>query len=365
MSHIAVIAGARPNFMKVAPFLRECKKQGLPARLVHTGQHYDKNMSDVFFRDLEIDEPDAHLEVGSGSHAVQTAQVMMKFEDYCLAQKPAWTLVVGDVNSTVACSLVAAKLGIKVCHLEAGLRSRDWSMPEEVNRVVTDRLSDLLLTPSRDGDENLLAEGVAPEKIHFVGNIMIDSLYHALPASRESNIHEQLGVEPGNYVLMTLHRPSNVDGEASLTRLNEIIHEIASQAQVVLPLHPRTRKNMESFGVLNKLEELPNCILTEPAGYIDFLALSSRSKFVMTDSGGLQEETTALGIPCLTLRENTERPITITEGTNRLVGTSKEKILSAAYELLEGRLPERKCPEFWDGKTAERCVEIFQRECVL
>jgi UDP-N-acetylglucosamine 2-epimerase (non-hydrolysing) len=286
---------------------------------------------------------------------------MVKYEEYCLENKPSWTLVVGDVNSTVACSLVAAKLGIKVCHLEAGLRSGDWSMPEEVNRVVTDRLSDLLLTPSRDGDANLLAEGVSPEKIHFVGNIMIDSLYHALPASRESDIHERLAIEPEHYVLMTLHRPSNVDGEESLVRLKSIIEEISDKVPVVLPLHPRTRKNLESFGLLAGLEKLSRCVLTEPAGYIDFLALSSRAKLVMTDSGGLQEETTALGVPCLTLRENTERPITITEGTNRLVGTSKEEILSAAHAILGGNLPDRKCPEYWDGKTAERCVQVLRQ----
>jgi UDP-N-acetylglucosamine 2-epimerase (non-hydrolysing) len=359
MSYIAVIAGARPNFMKVAPLLKELEKRGVAAQLIHTGQHYDKNMSDVFFEDLGIRKPDAHLGVGSGTHAQQTASVMVKFEEYCLQNRPSWTLVVGDVNSTVACSLVAAKLGIKVCHLEAGLRSNDWEMPEEVNRVVTDRLSDLLLTPSPDADTNLLAEGVPKDRIELVGNIMIDTLFDRLPAAAESKVLEELGLSKTQYVLTTLHRPSNVDSREALSSMVEVLTTVAKKSSVVLPLHPRTRNRLEEFQLLQTLEGTPQCILTEPKGYIDFLALSSNARLVLTDSGGLQEETTALGIPCLTLRENTERPITVTEGTNKVVGTDKKVILDAALSILDGNLPEKKCPALWDGKTAERCVDAL------
>lgn len=362
MSFIAVIAGARPNFMKVAPLLAELNHRNIPAQLVHTGQHYDKNMSAVFFKELDIPEPDIDLGVGSGSHARQTADIMVRFEEYCLREKPAWILVVGDVNSTVACSLVAAKLGIKVCHLEAGLRSRDWSMPEEINRVVTDRLSDLLLTPSPDGNENLIAEGVPVERIKLVGNIMIDTLFNLLPKAENSKIHSVLGVTSGEYALVTLHRPSNVDTPESLGSMVEILVEISRKTQIVLPLHPRTRNKANEFGYLGTLESNQNIILAEPLGYIDFLALSSNAALVMTDSGGLQEETTALGVPCLTLRENTERPITITQGTNQLVGTDKGKILDAALSILDCNKIEKRCPPMWDGKTAKRCVdEIAQK----
>jgi len=313
MSFVAVVAGARPNFMKVAPLLREFEKRGIPAKLIHTGQHYDKDMSEVFFRELGIREPDVNLNVGSGSHAVQTAATMIAYERFCIEEKPSWTLVVGDVNSTVACSLAAAKLEIKVCPLEAGLRSRDWSMPEEINRVVTDRLSDLLLTPSPDADDNLVNEGVPKERIKLVDNIMIDSLFHRLPVAEKSVIHSKLGVIKGQYVLTTLHRPSNVDQEEVLEKLLKALLDVAFELSLVLPLHPRTKKKIEEYKLQGLLESSGVCT-TAPLGYVDFLALSSNAALVITDSGGLQEETTALGIPCLTVGENTERPITVSEG---------------------------------------------------
>ena len=359
MSFVAVIAGARPNFMKADPVLRALAAKGIASKLIHTGQHYDKNMSDVFFQELGIPEPDVNLGVGSGTHAEQTAEVMVAYEKFCFEQKPAWTLVVGDVNSTVACSLVSAKLGIPVCHVEAGLRSRDWTMPEEVNRVVTDRLSDLLFTPSPDGDDNLLKEGVPKERIHFVGNVMIDTLFRLLPKARESKVLDDLGVKAGEFVLVTMHRPANVDDEETLSRLVSVFVEISERIPLVLPLHPRARKQAEAFGLLSKLESAEGIKISQPVGYIDCLALSSSARFVLTDSGGLQEETTALGVPCLTIRENTERPVTVTDGTNEVVGTSKEKILSGVERILSSDNSEKKCPALWDGKAAERTAEII------
>ena len=352
------VVGARPNFMKVAPILAQLRKHsGVTQVLVHTGQHYDAKMSDVFFQDLGMPAPDVHLGVGSGSHAQQTAKVMVEIEPVLLREKPDWVVVAGDVNSTIAVALVASKLGIKVAHVESGLRSRDWSMPEEVNRVLTDRLSDLLFTPSRDGDENLAAEGIDPKKVHFVGNVMIDSLQAALPRARESKIHEKLEIQRGNYALATLHRPANVDDPAALKGLVSALAEVAEQLPVVFPIHPRTRARLEADPALR--EVAGRIKLIEPLGYLDFLALTAGARLVLTDSGGIQEETTALGVPCLTLRDNTERPVTVTVGTNVLVGTDPARVMPAAREVLQGRARAGKIPELWDGRAAERIAQLL------
>jgi UDP-N-acetylglucosamine 2-epimerase (non-hydrolysing) len=362
MIKILNIVGARPNFMKIAPIHREMlrrEREFLPL-IVHTGQHYDAAMSDSFFTDLDIPKPDFHLEVGSASHAVQTAKIMTEFEPVVLEQKPDWVLVVGDVNSTIACALVCAKLGIKVAHVEAGLRSRDRSMPEEINRILTDAISDLLLTTSEDADENLKAEGVAAEKIRFVGNVMIDSLFYNLKKAEESKIREELNLNGKDYAALTLHRPSNVDERQTLSGLLEAIAQISEKLPVIFPVHPRTKAKIEEFGFGERIES-SNIKLIEPLGYIDFLRLYSGARVVLTDSGGIQEETTALGIPCLTLRENTERPITIEMGTNILVGTNAEKITQTAFEVLENASNKAaKIPPLWDGRAAERiCNELI------
>ena len=352
------VVGARPNFMKVAPILAQLKtRQGVEQVLVHTGQHYDARMSDVFFQDLGMPDPDVHLGVGSGSHAQQTAKVMVEIEPVLAREKPDVVVVAGDVNSTIAVALVAAKMGLAVAHVEAGLRSRDWSMPEEINRVLTDRLSDLLFTPSRDGDENLRAEGIDPARVHFVGNVMIDSLQAALPRARQSRIHERLELPRKGYALATLHRPANVDDPAALARLLSALAEVAAQVPVVFPIHPRTRSRLPPGF------EAPGLKLVEPLGYLDFLALTADARLAMTDSGGIQEETTALGVPCLTMRENTERPVTVDVGTNQLVGTDPAKAVAAAREVLAGRVKQGRLPELWDGRAAERVAEILVRFC--
>lgn len=358
---VMLVAGARPNFMKVAPIIRALNAASHEAILVHTGQHYDARMSDAFFRDLELPEPDHHLGVGSGTHAQQTARVMEAFEPVLLEERPDWLLVVGDVNSTVACALVAAKLkeqtGCRIVHVEAGLRSGDWRMPEEINRVVTDRLSDLLLTPSRDAHPNLAAEGIPDERVEFVGNVMIDTLHHQLPRACELDVPARLGVEPGRYVAATLHRPSNVDEPATLTAVLTALSRVAAEMPVVLPLHPRTRNNAERFGLDDLLSRL-TCM--DPLGYQEMLSLTDGAAVVLTDSGGLQEETTALGVPCITLREQTERPITITEGTNRLAPwpLTTDGVLAAFREAVaeERAGVGARAPEGWDGHAAERIV---------
>ena len=350
------IVGARPNFMKMAPIIAALRRhEGVQQILVHTGQHYDAKMSDVFFQDLGMRDPDVHLGVGSGSHAQQTAKVMVEIEPVLLREKPDWVLVAGDVNSTIAVALVAAKLGIQVAHVEAGLRSRDWNMPEEVNRVLTDRLSSLLFTPSRDGDENLLKEGIEPSRIHFVGNVMIDSLRAALPRARESKIHERLELAKGGYALATLHRPSNVDDPAALRGLMSALAEVAHDLPVVFPIHPRTRARLPQDFKADGLK------LIDPLGYLDFLALTAEARLVLTDSGGIQEETTALGVPCLTLRENTERPVTVEVGTNTLVGTDPARVIPAAREILSGKARKGSIPELWDGRAAERIASVLVR----
>jgi UDP-N-acetylglucosamine 2-epimerase (non-hydrolysing) len=356
MLKILNIVGARPNFMKIAPIYAEMKRRStefLPM-IIHTGQHYDAAMSDSFFIDLGMPKPDVHLNIGSASHAVQTAKIMMEFEPIVLTHKPDWVLVVGDVNSTVACALVCAKLGVKVAHVEAGLRSYDRTMPEEINRILTDSISDLLLTPSPDGDENLKKEGVSADKIKFVGNVMIDSLLRNLKIAESSIIREELNLIEKQYAVMTLHRPSNVDDKATFSGLIEAMLEISNKIPIVFPAHPRSRGKINEFGFAEKVEA-SNIKLIDPLGYLDFMRLYSGAKLVLTDSGGLQEETTALGIPCLTLRENTERPITIEMGTNILVGTNPEKIKQTAFEVLANNTKtDAKIPPLWDGKTAER-----------
>ena len=354
---IILVVGARPNFMKIAPLYDELKSRGISQLLLHTGQHYDQNMSKVFFEDLGMPEPDIYLGIGSGSHAEQTAKVMVEFEKVCNEHNPSMVVVVGDVNSTVACSLVSAKLWIPCAHVEAGLRSHDREMPEEINRLVTDAIANILLTPSPDGSENLRLEGVVEDRIKFVGNIMIDSLMNNLDRAKESTIHSDLGIKDNHYAVLTLHRPSNVDDQESFTQIISALEEIGPKIPLVFPIHPRTNNRAEEFGLKQRLESIPNIILTPPAGYLDFVSLMAGSRMVLTDSGGLQEETTALGIPCLTLRENTERPITVTEGTNTIVGNSTDAIISAANDILESGGKAGRIPKLWDGNTASRIAD--------
>lgn len=358
MKTIVHVVGARPNYMKIAPLMEALKDApGIRQVLVNTGQHYDEAMSKSFLRELQLPAPDRNLEVGSASHAVQTAKVMMGFETVCLEEKPDLVVVAGDVNSTMAASLVAAKLMIPIAHLEAGLRSYDRAMPEEVNRIVTDCLADLLLTPSTDGDENLIKEGVPREKIHFVGNIMIDTLMRHLPMATLDRIRDRVAVTDKGYGVLTLHRPSNVDDPAILRRILVAIQHVARQMPVVFPVHPRTRQRLASFGVDDLLT---NVMLTEPMGYIDFLSLSSHARIILSDSGGLQEESTALGIPCLTLRENTERPVTITHGTNQLVGTQTAAIIAGFDAAMAREHEPQRIPPLWDGKTAGRVAAVLR-----
>lgn len=366
MLKVINVVGARPNFMKAAPVVEEMKRRAraFAPLLVHTGQHYDREMSDAFFRDLALPEPDVYLGVGSGSHAQQTAAVMTSFEPILERERPDWVLVVGDVNSTLACALVAAKLGVRVAHVEAGLRSRDRTMPEEINRILTDQLADLLLTPSRDADHNLRAEGIAEERIRFVGNIMIDSLFAHLKRAERSGVREALGLSGIDYAVLTLHRPSNVDERATFERILDALEEISRRLPIIFPVHPRTQSRINEFGFAERVSGNPALRLVEPLGYLDFLKLYSGARLVLTDSGGIQEETTALGIPCLTLRENTERPITVELGTNRVVGTSTDRITSAAFEALDasrelgGKL-EARLPPLWDGHTAPRILDAL------
>ncbi|MFH5831656.1 non-hydrolyzing UDP-N-acetylglucosamine 2-epimerase [Halalkalibaculum sp. DA384] len=358
------VASARPNFMKVAPLLEEFKKhEEIDAQLLHTGQHYDYEMSKIFFDELGIPAPDHHLGVGSGTHAEQTARVMTAFEKVLEEEQPDWVVVVGDVNPTMACTIVANKMGIRVAHVEAGLRSYDRSMPEEINRVLTDSIADLLLTPSIDGNMHLVKEGIPEEKIRFVGNIMIDTLYNMREQSGRSTILGDLGIEAGEYVLVTLHRPSNVDQQETLSNFVEILEQTAADIPMVWPVHPRSKNRAEEFDLWERLNDIGQLHLLEPVGYLDNVALMNNARLVLTDSGGIQEETTALGVPCLTARPNTERPITITEGTNTLVGTEKDEILKHIRQHLQNGTSgsrERPKPLYWDGKTAGRIVKAIQ-----
>jgi len=356
---LTVIAGARPNFMKVAPIIHAAHKvSAVDLRLVHTGQHYDDHMSAQFFRDLQIPHPALHLEVGSGSHAVQTARVMTAF-DKALDDHPTdVVLVVGDVNSTLGCALVAVKRGIQVAHVEAGLRSRDRRMPEEINRILTDQVSDYLFTTERDAADNLRAEGIPAEKIHFVGNVMIDTLMKNRAIARErSTVLARLTLAPREYAACTLHRPSNVDTRADAERTLEAVTQLANRLKVVLPLHPRSTAKLQEFGLLDAFRARATVI--EPLGYLDFLSLLDNARLVLTDSGGIQEETTVLGVPCLTFRENTERPITVTHGTNRVVGLDPARVGAAVEDIMTGGEFTPRIPELWDGHAAERIVEIL------
>ena len=359
-----IIAGARPNFMKVAPIIKQILSYSLDAAnhqtqleylLIHTGQHYDEKMSDIFFEDLGIPAPDVNLAVGSGSHAVQTANVMMKFEPICEQEKPDWVVVVGDVNSTLACTLVCAKLGIKVAHVEAGLRSFDRGMPEEVNRIVTDALADLLLTPSTDANENLKKEGIPDSKIKLVGNVMIDSLIANLEKVRASQIINQLGLVKKNFVYVTLHRPSNVDSRKGLTLIMSELQRIADDIPVVFSMHPRTRKMCEQFGIT--FDENKGLRVVDPLGYHDSLSLTEAARFILTDSGGIQEESTYFKTPCLTLRPNTERPVTITMGSNKL--TTMDRLSADIDEVLSCNTEIGQIPALWDGLASERIIDCL------
>ena len=347
------VVGARPNFIKIASILRACKKAPeIELILVHTGQHYTENMSKAFFEELDIPVPDINLEVGSSSHAKQTAEIMKRFEPVVLKHNPDAVLVVGDVNSTVACALVAAKLGIKTIHVEAGLRSFDRTMPEEINRVLTDAISDFLFVTEPSGVTNLKREGIDGAKVHFVGNVMIDTLEYYREKAGNSHILDDLNLRAGEYAVVTLHRPGNVDQRQALRKILKGLAEIQKEIQIVFPVHPRTLKQLQSH------KNMPNILVIEPLGYLDFLQLMSESKLVITDSGGIQEESTILGIPCLTVRENTERPITITKGTNILVGADADRILSGYRESFN-KVSSFTRPKFWDGKASERIIRVL------
>ncbi len=388
-----LVAAARPNFMKIAPLMRAIathnRENGnnIKPFLVHTGQHYDDNMSDAFFRDLKIPRPDVHLGIGSGTHAQQTGHVMIAFEQVLLAEKPDLVIVVGDVNSTLACALTAVKMHTPVAHVEAGLRSFDRTMPEEINRIVTDAVADYLFTPSPDGDENLLREGVPKEKIYLVGDIMIDTLLFNLEQAKETDILQRLGLQGPNeketrnngirpYALLTLHRPSNVDDPQTFGRILDGLRHVAAKIPVLFPIHPRTRKQIAAFGLEDAFVFHPSADISEtefrkednrknrihafdPLGYLEFLNLMAHATMVLTDSGGIQEETTVLNIPCITLRDTTERPITVTEGTNVIVGDDPEKIKGEADRILTGKAKQGQCPQIWDGKTAARIVKVL------
>ncbi len=368
---LILVAGARPNFMKIAPLTRALKDHPLiDAVVVHTGQHYDERMSDLFFRELDIPEPEINLGVGSASHAVQTARIMERFEGVCLDLRPDMVMVVGDVNSTAACTLVASKLDIETAHYEAGLRSYDRSMPEEINRIVTDAVCDYFFTTSKDANENLLREGKPLDRIFLVGNLMIDTLLRVRDTLKDIDVRlEGLGpagrtvdfpgeYPPGGFGVATFHRPSNVDARADLERLVDSLCSVARKIPVIFPMHPRTYGNLEKHGLIKKVDGTPGLLLAHPVGYLEFMTLVNTSKFVMTDSGGIQEETTVLGIPCLTVRENTERPVTIWEGTNKLI--TADALPHEAGEILKGNGKKGGIPPLWDGKAAGRIVSIIE-----
>jgi UDP-N-acetylglucosamine 2-epimerase (non-hydrolysing) len=354
------VVGARPNFMKVAPLHRALEARGFTSLIVHTGQHYDEQMSDIFFRQLEMPEPDVYLGVGSGSHAQQTARVMTGFEEVVEEEAPDLVIVVGDVNSTVACSLVASKMHVPVAHVEAGLRSGDRRMPEEINRIVTDSISDVLFVTEESGVDNLLGEGVPDERVVFVGNVMIDALVSFREKAVQTSILEDLNLESGQYVAMTMHRPSNVDNREGLVALLETIEGIAERYPIVFPMHPRTRNRFDEFGLTDRMQAVDNLAVLEPLGYLEFLRLMEHAGVVVTDSGGIQEETTFLQVPCLTLRENTERPITVEQGTNELLSLDPDRVIHRVRKWMASGKPEGQVPFLWDGKSSERIVEHLE-----
>ncbi|WNM60272.1 non-hydrolyzing UDP-N-acetylglucosamine 2-epimerase [Candidatus Nitrospira neomarina] len=357
MIKICTVVGARPNFMKMAPVILELNRRGVQQYSVHTGQHYDAQMSTVFFDELGMPKPDAFLGVGSCSHAEQTARIMVSFEKLCLEQKPTLVVVAGDVNSTLACALVAAKLHIPVAHVESGLRSFDRSMPEEINRIVTDHLSSILFTTEPSGNVNLLKEGISSSQIHFVGNTMIDSLMAHLDRALAGKPWQRFHLEPDSYGLVTLHRPANVDDLSTLTEISLALQKVSSDLPLLFPVHPRTRDRLKQA-----LPDWSSITIIEPLGYLDFLALMANARLVLTDSGGIQEETTILGVPCVTIRPNTERPITIESGTNRLAGVTREGIIGAASDALSQKSLHTVSPTLWDGKAAGRIVDMIEKE---
>jgi UDP-N-acetylglucosamine 2-epimerase (non-hydrolysing) len=360
MIKIISIVGARPNFMKIAPIMKAFKSSGeIEPLLVHTGQHYDEKMSDLFFHQLGIPEPDINLEVGSSSHAVQTANIMKAFEPVVLEHKPDAVLVVGDVNSTIACGLVAVKLGVKLIHIEAGLRSFDRTMPEEINRILTDSISDFLFCTEQSGVDNLIKEGIAKEKIFLAGNVMIDTLLANKEKADESDILDKLGLKEDDFAALTLHRPSNVDDPDIFGGILDALEVIQNDMPVIFPIHPRTLRNMKSFNFESRFGQMPNLKLIEPLGYLDFLKIMSCARIVLTDSGGIQEETTILKVPCLTLRDNTERPVTIECGLNQLVGTNPEKIIHAYRKVMKTGVKQTNVPPLWDGLAAERITKTL------
>ena len=354
MKHFLHVVGARPNFMKAAPLLRALEAKSVRQTLVHSGQHYDRNMSDVFFDQLGIREPDVNLQVGGGSHAQQTAAIMSRFEPVLLEKKPDAVIVYGDVNSTTAVAIVCAKLGVKLVHVESGLRSFDRTMPEEINRLITDQLADVLLTPSIDGNENLQREGIAASKVHLVGNIMIDTLVHLLPVAEERFATLAAEYALKSFGLVTLHRPANVDDITRLRPIVEALDRIAADLPLIFPVHPRTRQHLDEHGV-----KITRLRVVGPLPYVDFLALQKHAALVMTDSGGVQEESTYLGVPCLTVRENTERPVTLTIGTNILVGFDLEMLEREAHKIIAGAGKTGAVPPLWDGHTAERIADLL------
>lgn len=354
------VVGARPNMMKIAPLVEAAAAyDDIEQILLHTGQHYDEKMSQIFFDELGIPKPDIYLGVGSASHAVQTAQIMVAFEQVLEEQRPDVVVVVGDVNSTLACSITAAKMHVPVVHVEAGLRSFDRDMPEEINRLVTDAIADVLFTTSRGANEHLRREGVPEEKICFVGNVMIDTLNKHRPRAEAMHTAAQFGLQNGNYALVTLHRPSNVDVPEVFTGILDALLTISERMPILFPIHPRSRNRLSEFGLAERIAAAENLHLIEPQGYFNFLDLMMHAHMVITDSGGIQEETTCLGVPCLTVRENTERPVTITDGTNELVGTDPQRIIEVATAILNGDSKQGKIPELWDGHAAERIVKIL------
>ncbi|MDP2885473.1 MAG: UDP-N-acetylglucosamine 2-epimerase (non-hydrolyzing) [Ignavibacteria bacterium] len=361
MKTIISIVGARPNFMKVAPLHKAFRQYASSIRhlIVHTGQHYDEAMSKVFFDDLELPHPDFYLGVGSGTHAEQTAKVMMGLEGVLIEQKPDLVIVAGDVNSTVAASLVSVKMGIPVAHVEAGLRSFDRTMPEEINRMLTDVISEFLFVSEPSGIHNLRREGIEENKIFYVGNVMIDSLVHYRQKAARLSMLEQFKVKPRQFTLVTLHRPSNVDTQEGLGKVLSVFEKISARTSIIFPVHPRTRKMLERYGLDGRVGRIFNLFITEPIGYLEFLNLMDQAQLVVTDSGGIQEETTFLGIPCLTLRENTERPVTVEIGTNQLCGLDVNLIVAKSYEVFDGKSKQGRIPEHWDGHAAERIIDVL------